>query len=215
MIFLVAGTDSVYFKIATFFSQAATVTFGGAYSVLAYIGQEAVNTHGWLQPGEMLDGLALAETTPGPLIMVVQFVGFLAAYRDPGALSPMLAGMLGAGLTTWVTFAPCFLWIFLGAPYIEALRGHRGLNAALSAITASVVGVILNLAVWFALHAVFATVNELHFGALRLLVPEWGSISWVAAALSVGALIAAFRFKVGMVKLLVACALLGVLAYIP
>lgn len=211
LLFVFAGSESVYYKVAAFFSQAATVTFGGAYSVLAYIAQEAVNTHGWLKPGEMLDGLAMAETTPGPLIMVVQFVGFLAAYREPGPLSPMLAGTLAALLTTWVTFAPCFLWIFLGAPYIEALRGNKALNAALSAITAAVVGVILNLAVWFALHALFATVHEVHGLGGRLFIPEWGTINWAAALLATGALIATFRFHVGMVKVLAACALGGVL----
>jgi chromate transporter len=212
MLFAFAGADSVYFKIGAFFSQAATVTFGGAYSVLTYIAQEAVNTHGWLQPGEMLDGLAMAETTPGPLIMVVQFVGFMAAFREPGALNPMVAGTLAALLTTWVTFAPCFLWIFLGAPYIEALRGNKALNAALSAITAAVVGVILNLAVWFALHAIFATVHEVHGLGGRLFVPEWNTINWAAALLAIGALIATFRFHVGMVKVLGACALAGVLS---
>jgi chromate transporter len=158
----------------------------------------------------MLDGLAMAETTPGPLIMVVQFVGFMAAFREPGVLNPMVAGTLAAMLTTWVTFAPCFLWIFLGAPYIEALRGNKALNAALSAITAAVVGVILNLAVWFALHAIFATVHEVHAFGGRLFVPDWNTINWAAAVLAVGALIATFRFHVGMVKVLAACALGGV-----
>lgn len=211
LILMCLGPESVYFKVGAFFSQAAMVTFGGAYSVLAYIAQEAVNTHGWLKPGEMLDGLAMAETTPGPLIMVVQFVGFMAAFREPGVLPPLLAGTLAALLTTWVTFAPCFLWIFLGAPYIEALRGNKVLNAALSAITAAVVGVILNLAVWFALHTIFATVHELPALGGRLFVPEWGSINWAAALLAVGALIATFRFHVGMVKVLAACALCGML----
>ena len=133
----------------------AMVTFGGAYAVLAYVAQQAVEHYHWLKPGEMLDGLGMAETTPGPLIMVLQFVGFMAAFRDPGGLSPMLAGTLGGLLATWVTFTPCFLWIFLGAPFIERLRGNKGLSAALSAITAAVVGVILNLAVWFAIHTVF------------------------------------------------------------
>ena len=142
-----------------FFGQAALVTFGGAYAVLAYVAQRAVETYAWLTPGEMVDGLALAETTPGPLIMVVQYVAFIAAFRHPGGLSPYAAGVLGSLLTTWVTFVPCFLWIFLGAPYIEALRGNRTLNAALSAITAAVVGVILNLSVWFAVHTIFHTVQ--------------------------------------------------------
>ena len=144
------GRDHVMSRISAFFSQAAVVTFGGAYAVLAYVGQQAVERYGWLRPGELLDGLGMAETTPGPLIMVTEFVGFLAAYRDPGALHPLVSGFLGATLTTWVTFAPCFLWIFVLAPWVEALRGRAVLAAALSAITAAVVGVIANLAVWLA-----------------------------------------------------------------
>jgi chromate transporter len=146
------GSANTFSQIAVFFSEMAVVTFGGAYAVLAYVAQQAVAHYHWLRPGEMLDGLGMAETTPGPLIMVTQFVGFMAAYRDPGGLHPMLAGTLGGLLTTWVTFTPCFLWIFLGAPFIEALRGNKALSGALTAITAAVVGVILNLAVWFALH---------------------------------------------------------------
>ncbi len=146
------GTANIFSQIAVFFSEMAVVTFGGAYAVLAYVAQQAVETYHWLRPGEMLDGLGMAETTPGPLIMVTQFVGFMAAYRDPGTLPPMLAGTLAGLLTTWVTFTPCFLWIFLGAPFIERLRGNQALGGALAAITAAVVGVILNLAVWFALH---------------------------------------------------------------
>ena len=152
---LTFGRGNVFSEIAIFFSKMAMVTFGGAYAVLAYVAQQAVETYGWLKPGEMLDGLGMAETTPGPLIMVLQFVGFMAAYRDPGALSPMLAGTLGGLLATWVTFTPCFLWIFLGAPFIEVLRGNKALHGALSAITAAVVGVILNLAIWFAIHTIF------------------------------------------------------------
>ena len=161
----------------------AVVTFGGAYAVLAYVAQEAVQGFGWLRPGEMLDGLGMAETTPGPLIMVTQFVGFLAAFREPGGLSPLLAGTLGGLLTTWVTFVPCFLWIFLGAPYIEGLRDNRALTAALAAITAAVVGVILNLAVWFALHVIFAEVRTVTAFGLDLDVPVWGSVNWAAALL--------------------------------
>src|SRR5215813_11536720 len=136
----------------------AMVTFGGAYAVLAYVAQQAVENYGWLKPGEMLDGLGMAETTPGPLIMVLQFVGFMAAFRDAGSLSPMLVGTLGGLLATWVTFVPCFLWIFVGAPFIEVLRGNTALNGALSAITAAAVGVILNLAIWFAVHVIFREV---------------------------------------------------------
>jgi chromate transporter len=157
----------VFAQQGAFFGAAALVTFGGAYAVLAYVAQGAVETYGWLSPGEMLDGLALAETTPGPLIMVVQYVAFIAAFRHPGGLSPYAAGVLGSLLTTWVTFMPCFLWIFLGAPYIEALRRNRTLSAALSAITAAVVGVILNLSVWFAVHTVFHSVQMQTIGLMR------------------------------------------------
>ena len=153
------GTGNVFSEIAVFFSKMAMVTFGGAYAVLAYVAQQAVENYGWLKPGEMLDGLGMAETTPGPLIMVLQFVGFMAAFRDPGTLSPMVAGTLGGLLATWVTFTPCFLWIFLGAPFVEVLRDNKNLNGALSAITAAVVGVVLNLAIWFALHTVFRQVT--------------------------------------------------------
>src|ERR1700730_11928325 len=147
----ILGTSNVFSQIAVFFSKMALVTFGGAYAVLAYVAQEAVEHYHWLKPGEMLDGLGMAETTPGPLIMVLQFVGFMAAYRDPGPLSPMLAGPFGGLLATWVPFTPCFLWIFLGAPFIETLRENKPLNAALSALTAAVVGVVLHLAIWLAL----------------------------------------------------------------
>ena len=148
-LFAAHGSADVFTQIGVFFSKMAVVTFGGAYAVLAYVAQQAVEIHGWLKPGEMLDGLGMAETTPGPLIMVLQFVGFMAAYRNPGLLQPLLAGTFGGLLATWVTFTPCFLWIFAGAPFIENLRGNKGLNAAFSAITAAVVGVILNLAIWF------------------------------------------------------------------
>jgi chromate transporter len=205
------GPDSVYLSVGTFFSTAAMVTFGGAYSVLAYMAQEAVNTYGWLQPGEMVDGLAMAETTPGPLIMVVQFVGFMAAFRNAGGLHPLVAGTLGGLLATWVTFIPCFLWIFLGAPYIEALRGNRALNASLGAITAAVVGVVLNLAVWFALHTIFGAVHESHYGPLVLQVPEFSTINWAAFVLAAAAMVATFRFHVGMIKTLATCAITGLL----
>lgn len=203
------GVDSVFVQEGLFFSQAAVVTFGGAYAVLAYIAQRAVESFGWLLPGEMLDGLGLAETTPGPLIMVVQFVGFLGAYRHPGALSPMLAGVLGSVITVWVTFVPCFLWIFLGAPYIESLRGNRSLHAALSAITAAVVGVILNLSLWFGLHVVFHEVSEQQFGIFRFLIPNFSSLDIAAALLAAFAMFAMFRFKLGLAKTLAVSALLG------
>jgi chromate transporter len=205
------GRASVYLEEGLFFSKAAMVTFGGAYAVLAYVAQRAVEAYGWLAPGEMLDGLGLAETTPGPLIMVVQFVGFLGAFRQPGALSPLLAGLLGASITVWVTFVPCFLWIFLGAPYIEALRGNRSLQAALSSITAAVVGVILNLSVWFGLHVVFREVHEQHFAVGRLFVPVLASVDVAAAVLAALAMLAMFRFKLGLATTLAASAALGAL----
>lgn len=206
---LALGAESVFVTEGVFFSKTAVVTFGGAYAVLAYIAQKAVETYGWLQPGEMLDGLGLAETTPGPLIMVVQFVGFLAAYRNPGALPPMAAGVLGSLVTVWVTFVPCFLWIFLGAPYIESLRSNAPLRAALSCITAAVVGVILNLTIWFAMHVVFARVDELELGPLRLDVPQLGSVDPAALVLALAAMLALLRFHVGLGKTLAAAALLG------
>jgi len=184
--------------------------------VLAYVAQAAVDGFGWLAPGEMVDGLGLAETTPGPLIMVLQFVGFLAAYRAPGSLDPLLAGCLGALLTTWVTFAPCFLWIFLGAPYVEALRGNRAIAAALSAITAAVVGVVMNLALWFALHVVFREVRTLDLFGLGPDVPVPGSIDWRAALLATGAMVAMLRFRLGMIPTLAICAAAGIgLSYLP
>jgi len=206
------GRESVYSQEAIFFSKTAMVTFGGAYSVLAYVAEEAVNKHGWLEPGEMLDGLGMAETTPGPLIQVVQFVGFMGAYRNPGELSPLAAGVAGSVITTWVTYTPCFLWIFLGAPYIEYLRGRQALNAALSTITAAVVGVILNLSIWFALHTIFGDVDERLVGPVRLLVPDWNTLDPAALAIALAALVAMLRFKVGMIPTLVASAAAG-LAY--
>ncbi|WP_340265967.1 chromate efflux transporter [Sphingobium mellinum] len=209
-LFLTLGPQDVFTRIASFFSQMAVVTFGGAYAVLAYVAQQAVGTFGWLKPGEMLDGLGMAETTPGPLIMVTQFVGFLAAFRDSGALPPLLAATLGAILTTWVTFVPCFLWIFAGAPFIERLRGNQALSSALTAITAAVVGVILNLAIWFAIHTLFAQVRPV---TRTLDLPVLASINIPAALLATGAMIAVFRFRVGMLPVLGGCALLGA-AYI-
>ncbi len=204
-----AGPDASFAQIAVFFSKAAVVTFGGAYAVLAYVAQQAVDTYGWLAPGEMLDGLGMAETTPGPLIMVTQFVGFMGAFRHPGDLPPLLAGTLGGLLTTWVTFTPCFLWIFLGAPFIETLRGNRALSGALAAITAAVVGVILNLAVWFALHVLFADRMAVDLWALSLQVPVPGSIRIPAAALTAAALFAVFRLRLGMMPVLGGAAATG------
>ena len=177
------GRGNVFVEEALFFSKTAMVTFGGAYAVLAYVGQQAVNFYGWLQPDEMLAGLGLAETTPGPLILVLVFVGFLGAFREAGGLDPMLAGVLGSLVTIWVTFVPCFVWIFLGAPFVERLRGNRYLASALAAITAAVVGVIANLSVWFALHVLFETVGERQFGPARIWWPEFFSLDWRAAAI--------------------------------
>jgi chromate transporter len=207
LLFGALGPDNRFTEIAGFFSKMAVVTFGGAYAVLAYVGQAAVGHYHWLKPTEMLDGLGLAETTPGPLIMVTQFVGFLAAYRAPGGLSPLMAGTLGGLLTTWVTFTPCFLWIFAGAPYVERLRSNTALSSALGAITAAVVGVILNLALWFALHFIFHEMRATPFGPD---VPVLASIDLRALALSGAALVALFRFRWNVFKLLGACAVAGV-----
>ena len=213
-ILLLAGPDNVFSDIAMFFSQMAVVTFGGAYAVLAYVAQEAVGTYGWLRPGEMLDGLGMAETTPGPLIMVLQFVGFMGAFRDPGVLSPLTAGILGGLLATWVTFAPCFAWIFLGAPFMEGLRSNSALSSALTAVTAAVVGVILNLAIWFALHVIFAELRPVSVGPVQIDWPVWSSLNVAAALLSILALVAVFRLKLGTTTVLLAAAAAGLLLYL-
>ena len=205
------GQDNVFSQIALFFSKMAMVTFGGAYAVLAYVAQQAVEHYHWLGPREMLDGLGMAETTPGPLIMVLQFVGFMAAYRDPGTLSPMLAGTLGGLLATWVTFTPCFLWIFLGAPFIEILRGNKGLAGALTAITAAVVGVILNLSVWFALHTVFRQTSPVRSFGLSFDLPVPSSVDIPALILAVAAATAIFRFNIGMLSVLGGSCAAGIL----
>ncbi|MFV1849305.1 MAG: chromate efflux transporter [Thalassospira sp.] len=209
-LFAVLGPANVFSQIAGFFSMMAVVTFGGAYAVLAYVAQEAVQNFGWLAPGEMLDGLGMAETTPGPLIMVTQFVGFMGAFRDAGTLPPLLAGTLGAVLTTWVTFAPCFLWIFLGAPFIERLRDNHQLGAALGAITAAVVGVILNLAVWFGLHVLFAEVGTLESYGLNLIVPVLTSLDFAAAGLTLLAVLAVFWMRISTIRVLGLCAGVGI-----
>jgi chromate transporter len=209
LLFALAGPSNVFSHIAGFFSQMAVVTFGGAYAVLAYVAQEAVGTYHWVTPGEMLDGLGLAETTPGPLIMVTQFVGFLAAFRDASGLPPLVAATLGAILTTWVTFIPCYLWIFAGAPFVERLRGNRALSAALGAITAAVVGVILNLAVWFAIHTLFAQVQLVRLGFAVFELPVLASLKLPALVLAAGAAIAVFRLKAGMIPVLFVSAALG------
>jgi len=204
------GADNVFSQIAVFFSKMAVVTFGGAYAVLAYVAQQAVEHYGWLKPGEMLDGLGMAETTPGPLIMVLQFVGFMAAFRDAGALSPYLAGTLGGLLATWVTFTPCFLWIFLGAPFIELARDNKMLDGALSAITAAVVGVVLNLSVWFALHTVFRQVTPVHAYRLNFDAPRLSSVDPWGLALSLAAIVAVLHFRVGIAVVLIACTAAGI-----
>jgi chromate transporter len=205
------GQANVFSQIALFFSKMALVTFGGAYAVLAYVAQQAVEHYHWLSPREMLDGLGMAETTPGPLIMVLQFVGFMAAYRDPGSLSPMLAGTLGGLLATWVTFTPCFLWIFLGAPFIETLRGNKGLSGALGAITAAVVGVILNLSIWFALHTVFRETAAVRSFGLSFDMPLLSSVDIPALVLAVAAATAIFRFNLGMLTVLAGSCAAGLL----
>jgi chromate transporter len=212
----VLAPGTAFPELYAFFSKMALVTFGGAYAVLAYVAQVAVEHYQWLKPGEMLDGLALAETTPGPLVLVLSYVGFLAGFRHSGALDPLLAGLLGAVLTAWATFVPSFVWIFAGAPYIERLRGNRLMNAALSAITAAVVGVILNLAVWFALHVFFTRVGTFslplagRFG-LSLPVPEWSSLDLAALAVAALSVILIFRLHQGVGRTLVVAALLGLL----
>lgn len=209
-ILAVTTGGSVFFEEAVFFSQTAVVTFGGAYAVLAYVAQRAVADFGWLAPGEMLDGLGLAETTPGPLIQVVQFVGFLGAYRDPGHLHPMVAGALGSAVTTWVTYVPCFLFVFVGAPYIEHLRGRKELNAALSAITAAVVGVVLNLALWFSVRTLFGAIQRPAWRMLDLELPVWSSVDPVAVGIALGAGLALFALKRGILETIAGSAAVGV-----
>jgi chromate transporter len=204
------GQANVFSQIALFFSKMAMVTFGGAYAVLAYVAQQAVEHYHWVQPREMLDGLGMAETTPGPLIMVLQFVGFMAAFRDPGALSPMVAATLGGLLATWVTFTPCFLWIFLGAPFIETLRGNKGLAGALTAITAAVVGVILNLSIWFALHTLFRETTPVRSLGLSFDMPVFSSIDIPAFVLAAAAATAIFRLNIGMLWVLAGSCAAGV-----
>lgn len=208
---LLGGWESIYPRLALFFSWLAVVTFGGAYAVLAYVADAAVSSFGWLSAGEMLDGLAMAETTPGPLIIVLSYVGYIAAFRAETGLDPVIAGLIGGALTAWVTFVPCFLWIFLGAPYVEKLRGNLRLSGALSAITAAVVGVILNLALWLGLHVLFREVGVLEWGLARPAWPVWGSVDPWAVGLMVVAIVALFRFRLGVIPTLAICAGLGLL----
>src|SRR5947207_68913 len=193
---VLCGWDSTLFKEGLFFSKAAVVTFGGAYAVLPYVAQQALFHYGWLRPGQMMDGLGLAETTPGPLIMVLQFVGFMGAWQRPEGLPPLLAATLGALLTTWATFTPCFLWIFVGGPHIQQLRGHQKLTSALSAVTAAIVGVILNLAVWFGLHVFF---------------PGNGTVDWFAILLCAAAFVAMLRYKIDIIPVIIGAGILGLL----
>jgi len=207
-----AGTSSVFFEQGLFFSGTALVTFGGAYAVLAFVAQRAVEVYGWLAPGEMVRGLALAETTPGPLIMVVQFVAFLGAYRDPGGLDPWMAATVGALLTTWVTFVPCFLFIFIGAPYVERLRGNRRLSSALTGITAAVVGVIANLGLYFALHTLFDDTRRITAGPLDLIIPELVTLQLDSVAIAIAAAVMLLRLRWPVLRTLAACAALGLLS---
>jgi chromate transporter len=208
----ILGSGAVPSREAVFFSQTAMVSFGGAYAVLAYINQAAVHHFGWLEPGQMVTGLGLAESTPGPLIMVTEFVGFLGAYRFPGELHPVAAGILGATVTAWATFAPCFLWIFLGAPYIERLRGNRGLNAALSTVTAAVVGVILNLAVTFAFIALFDAVRPYTVLGATVRLPVISTIDLFALILAVAGFVILWKRRAGVLWVVGLSAIAG-LAY--
>ena len=209
---LLTGAHSVFTEQGLFFSGAAVVTFGGAYAVLAYVAQQAVTVYGWLTPGEMVRGLALAETTPGPLIMVVQFVAFLGAYRAPGDLDPWVAAVLASLLVTWVTFVPSFLFVLLGAPYMERLRGNRSLTAALNGITAAVVGVIANLGVYFAVHTLFSESRDIERGPLHLEVPDLTSLRVVPLVIALVAALLLFRARWSVLRTLGVCAVLGLVA---
>jgi chromate transporter len=207
-----AGRESIFADMAMFFTGAALVTFGGAYAVLAYVAQKAVQFYGWLTPSEMITGLALAETTPGPLIMVVQFVAFVGAYHDPGSLNPWIAAVIASLLTTWVTFVPCFVFVFVGAPYVERLRGNQGLSAALTGIMAAVVGVIANLAIYFAIHTLFSDVSTVAWGPIHLQLPELGSLKPLSLAVAALAAALLFRARWSVLRTLGACALVGLAA---
>lgn len=209
VVLLSLGPDHVLWKIGLFFSKLAVVSFGGAYSVLAYMAQQAVETMGWVNAREMADGLGLAETTPGPLIMVTQFVGFLGAFHAPLPFTPLTAGIIAAALTTWVTFTPCFLWIFLFAPWMERLEHAARLQGALAMVTAAVVGVIGNLALWFSLHVLFREVSEQQLGVVHLLQPVWQSLDWRVAVVAALAAVMLFRLRLGMLPVLGGSALMG------
>ena len=207
------GPDHVLWQSGLFFARMAVVSFGGAYAVLTYVAQAAVGHYHWLAPGEMADGLGLAETTPGPLILVTQFVGYLAAYRSPAPFTPLVAGVIGAGLTTWVTFAPSFLWIFAFAPWIERLQHARRLKGALSAVTAGIVGVIGNLAAWFALHLLFTRTEARWIGALPVDVPQWDSFDWRAALLATLAAVLIAQTRWNVIAVLSVTAIAGLALY--
>lgn len=210
LIVLALGSANVFAQQAILFSQSAIFTFGGAYAVLAYIAQEAVFRYEWITSKDMVTGLGLAESTPGPLILVLQFVGFLAAFNNPGDLSPVIAGLIGAALTIWVTFVPCFMFIFLGAPYVERLRENLALRHALTAVGAAVAGVVLSLAVWFTLNTVFPGVETARFGPLVLPIPDLAGIAWASVAISALAALLVFRFALGTLRVLAVCAAVGV-----
>jgi chromate transporter len=209
---LLTGTGSVLTQQGLFFSGAAVVTFGGAYAVLAYVAQQAVQVYGWLAPGEMVRGLALAETTPGPLIMVVQFVAFVGAYRAPGELDPWVAAVLASLLVTWVTFVPSFLFVLLGAPYMERLRGNRALSSALGGITAAVVGVIANLGLYFAVHTLFSETTAVALGPVALEIPEVSTLRPLAVVVAGVAAVLLFRLRWSVLRTLGVCAVLGLAA---
>ena len=208
------GRNHVFVDQGLFFSGTAVVTFGGAYAVLSFVAERAVNVFGWLLPGEMVNGLALAETTPGPLIMVVQFVGFLGAFRNAGSLNPWVAGIVGSSLVVWVTFVPCFLFVFLGAPYVERLRTNRSLSAAMSAVSAAVVGVIANLSVYFSLHTLFDGTTRIDNGILRMTLPAWDSVNVRALVLTAFACVLVFRYKWTTVRVMLTLAVVGCAVYL-
>lgn len=211
VVYAALGSSHVLTLEGLFFSKMAVVTFGGAYAVLAYVAQEAVAGYRWLSADDMLQGLALAETTPGPLILVLTFVGFLGAFNHAAPFDPIVAGLLGAFLTTWVTFVPCFLWIFLGAPHLEGLRRRRALSSALAMVTAAVVGVILNLAVWFGLHALFGSVRTWTGFGLLVPLPDAGSVDFAAVAIAAASAVALLRLKFPMLLVLAASAGIGLI----
>jgi len=208
------GRDHVFVDEGLFFSGTAVVTFGGAYAVLSFVAQRAVNVFHWLLPGEMVNGLALAETTPGPLIMVVQYVAFLGAFRNAGTMNPWVAGIVGSSLVVWVTFVPCFLFVFLGAPYVERLRTNRSLSAAMSAVSAAVVGVIANLSVYFSLHTLFDNTTHTNNGILRMTLPAWDSVSIRALVLTAFACVLVFRYKWSTVRVMLTLAVVGCAVYL-